>query len=318
MAEQNANAGAQAQQQNLTQNATALKRFQEETTEQVLAKINLMQEAGEIKLPANYSAGNAAKLGWLYLVDVKNKDGKPAIEVCTKESICNAFLKMVIKGLSVAKKQCYFIVYGNQLNIQEDYRGTLMIAKRDTPIAEVNAQVIYDGDTFVYTVDEKAKYQLVKHETNLKNINIDKITGAYAIVVNKDGSKWMEIMTIAQIRNAWAQGAAEGKNKAHIKFADQMCKKTVIGRACKIEIGSSDDSGIMDDDDDLDGLNNDTAKLERKTATAERTVVDAVAEDVTFENINHEAAQQPETKQTKGNTADLFPEQREMKKECPI
>ncbi|MDH6308068.1 recombination protein RecT [Dysgonomonas sp. PFB1-18] len=307
-------ANTQAQQQTLTQNAVALKKFQEETTEQVLAKITLMQEAGAIKLPANYSAGNAVKLGWLYLMDVKDRNNKPAVEVCTRESICNTFFKMVIKGLSVAKKQCYFIVYGNQLTLQEDYRGNLMIAKRDTPIADVNPQVIYEGDNFVYTVDENGLYQLVKHETKLENINIDKITGAYAVVINKDGSKRLEIMTIAQIRNSWTQGAAGGKSGAHVKFTDQMCKKTVINRACKIEIGSSDDSAIMGDDDDVDAVL-DIPVEERKSALEQgTTIVDAT--DITYEEVKETpeatpTAEAPQPEQTAKGT-------KGTQKDCPI
>lgn len=300
-------------QQNIAQNAVALKRFQEETTEQVLERIKFMQEAGAIKLPANYAAGNAIKLGWLYLMEVTDKNGKPAVEVCTKESICNAFLKMAIKGLSVAKKQCYFIVRGAKLCLDEDYRGNLMIAKRDTEIADVNPQVIYEGDTFVYTVDENGLYQLVKHETSLNNINIDKITGAYAVVVNKDGSKRLEVMTMAQIRNAWGQGAAGGKSGAHTKFTDQMCKKTVSNRACKVAIGSSDDTAIMDDDDDDNNnevLSN-TALEERTKANKELQKGDVM--DVQFETVVESA--QPEKKD--GNV-EAAPTGEEQQPECPL
>ncbi len=225
----------------LSQSAGALKRFQEETADMVLTRVSAMTEAGELVLPANYHAGNAVKLAWLYLQTVTDKNNRPAVDVCTRESICNCFLEMVIKGLSVAKKQCYFIVTGNQLSFWEDYRGKLMRAKRDTEIADVHPQVIYEGDKFAYSVDENGQYQLESHETNLSNIDINKIIGAYAVVVMKDGSRHIEVMTIAQIRKSWEQGAAKGQSGAHKNFTDQMCKKTVIARACKVELGASED-----------------------------------------------------------------------------
>jgi recombination protein RecT len=231
----------------VSSNAVALKRFQEETANNVLDRVNAMQETGELVLPQNYHAGNAVRLAWLYLQTVKDKNDRPAVDVCTKESICNCFLEMIIKGLSVAKKQCYFIVTGNQLSFWEDYRGKFMRAKRDTEIATVNAQVVYEGDEFVYTVDENGLYQLVKHTTKMENINIDKITGAYGVVINKDGSKHLEIMTMAMIRNSWQQGAARGNSGAHNKFTDQMCKKTVISRACKVALGSAEDEDFAPD-----------------------------------------------------------------------
>lgn len=224
-----------------SQSAVALKRFQEETADMVLTRVEAMTDAGELVLPANYHAGNAVKLAWLYLQTVTDKNNRPAVDVCTRESICNCFLEMVIKGLSVGKKQCYFIVTGNQLSFWEDYRGKLMRAKRDTAIKDVFPQVVYEGDKFEYTVDENGQYQLVKHETCMANININKIVGAYAVVVEDDGSRHIEVMTMEQIRNSWMQGAAKGNSGAHTKFTDQMAKKTVISRACKIALGSADD-----------------------------------------------------------------------------
>lgn len=224
-----------------SQSATALKRFQEETADMVLTRVEAMTDAGELVLPANYHAGNAVKLAWLYLQTVTDKNGCPAVDVCTRESICNCFLEMIIKGLSVGKKQCYFIVTGNQLSFWEDYRGKFMRTKRDTDIADVNPQVIYEGDKFSYSVDENGRYQLECHETSLSNININKIVGAYAVVIKKDGSRYIEVMTMEQIRNSWMQGAAKGNSGAHTKFTDQMAKKTVMSRACKIALGSSED-----------------------------------------------------------------------------
>ncbi len=42
-----------------------------------------------------------------------------------------------------------------------------------------------------------------------------------------------------QIRKSWQQGAAKGNSGAHNNFTDQMCKKTVISRACKIALGAA-------------------------------------------------------------------------------
>ena len=147
---------------------------------------------------------------------------------------------MVIRGQH-PKKHCYFIACGNSLEYWERYTGKLLRAKRDTNIQEVVAQVIYEGDNFVYGVDKNGYYQLIKHETAIENINPDKIKAAYAVVIYKDGNKHLEVMTMDQIRKSWQQGAARGASGAHQNFTDQMCKKTVIARACKIELDSATD-----------------------------------------------------------------------------
>lgn len=244
MAENNNTAAAQQQAgagtQLTSQNATAIRRAGENITTQVLERVAAKQKAGELVLPKGYEAGNALNSAWLYLQTIETKTHQKAIDVCTKNSIANALLQTVIKGEHCGT-HCYFIPCGNSLEFWERYTGKLMRAKRDTNIQSVHAQVIYDGDNFVYTVDENGDYQLVKHETSIENMDINKIKGAYAVVVNKDGSRHLEIMTMDMIRKAWGQGAARGNSGAHTNFTDQMCKKTIISRACKVALDSTSD-----------------------------------------------------------------------------
>lgn len=268
----------QPQTQLTSQNATALKRMQEETTQQIMERVTGWQETGEVVLPKGYHVGNAIKLAWLYLQTVENLQHQKAIDYCTKDSICNALLNMVING-EYPQKHCYFIMYGNRLEWQERYLGKLMRAKRDTEIGKVNAQVIYEGDEFVYTIDENGEKQLVKHVPNLANIDNTKILAAYAVVINKDGTRHIEVMTRTQIQKAWEQGAMKGKSGAHTNFTDQMCMKTVIQRACKIALDSTADPG---DDDDPNHY--DEATAEREAAQG-RLAIDAEAVEVKDEQV---------------------------------
>lgn len=262
--------GQQANTQLTSQNATALKRMQEETTQQILDRVNGWQETGELVLPKGYHVGNAIKMAWLYLQTVENIKHEKAIDVCTRDSICNSLLNMVIHG-EYPQKHCYFIVYGNRLEWNERYLGKLMRARRDTEIEKVNAQVIYEGDEFVYTIDENGQKQLVKHVPNLANIDNTKILAAYAVVISKDGTRHIEVMTMEQIRKAWEQGATKGKSGAHTNFTDQMCMKTVIQRACKIALDSTADPADSDDDPNKDyGYGEATA--ERDSAQGRQTV----------------------------------------------
>lgn len=244
-----------------SQNNTMMKRMQEETVNNVLERVNAMKEAGELRLPDGYNAGNAMRSAWLYLQTIKTHDKRRAIDVCTKESICNCLLEMCIKG-EHPKQHAYFIPCGNSLEYWERYAGKYMRAKRDTEIAKVNAQVVYEGDEFTYTVDEDGQYQFVSHKTSIGNIDIAKIKSAYAVVINKDGSRHLEIMTIEQIKKAWGQGAARGQSGAHTNFTDQMCKKTIIARACKIALDSTSDN----EGEDLHMTPPDSAEAQREAA----------------------------------------------------
>lgn len=304
--------------QAVSQNQTALKRMGEETCNSVLTRINAMKGSGELVLPDGYNAGNALKSAWLYLQTIENGRGIKAIDTCTQNSICNCLLEMCIRG-EHPKKHCYFIPCGNSLEFWERYTGKLMRAKRDSDIADIYPQVVYEGDEFVYTVDELGRYQLVSHKTNIDNIDISKIKLVYAVVVKKNGDKYLEIMTMQQVRKAWEQGAAKGNSKAHNNFGDQMCKRTIISRACKVSLDSSPDgwnnNGVDDGDDNFSMLPPDASEAERQLAnsvgshhaiTAKPDAFEATAE---YEDVT-DAAPDNEMPATKAPTA--------KGRECPV
>ena len=74
-----------------------------DTVDIVAAKVREFQERGELHFPPNYSAENAMKAAWLKLQETTDRNGKPALQVCTKDSIANALLKMVVYGLTPLK-----------------------------------------------------------------------------------------------------------------------------------------------------------------------------------------------------------------------
>lgn len=215
-------------------------------TDVVLNRVKELEGNGEISFPVNYSYQNALKSAYLVLQETKDKNKNPALEVCTKTSVVNALLDMVIQGLSVAKKQCYFVVYGKQLQLVKSYLGNVAVTKRLHGVKNVFANVIYEKDEFSYKMDlETGLKKITKHEQSFENIDTDKIKGAYAVVVMEDGNNYVEVMTMKQIRTSWNQGYAKGNSDAHKNFTDEMCKKTVINRACKNFVCTSDDSDIL-------------------------------------------------------------------------
>ena len=258
-------------------NGTKAVQKYENISEQVLTRIEEFQKTGGMVLPKDYSVENHMKSAWLILQATTDRSGQQALAVCTKESIANALLDMVLQGLSVSKKQGYFIVYGNKLEFQRSYFGTIALAKRTGGIkTEPVANVIYEGDEFVYTIDPKtARISIVKHEQRIENIDNTKIKGAYALVTLADGTTQVTIMSMAQIRAAWGQGATKGNSPAHKNFAEEMAKKTVIGRACKAIINSSDDAWLYEGK--ADDLETDTATRQREATTGaeKRVVIDA-------------------------------------------
>jgi recombination protein RecT len=213
-----------------------------------LDRIKELKNYNALKVPDDYSPENAVRSASFIIQDLRNKDKVPVLEACTRESIANAVLDMVVQGLNPMKHQCSFIPRGNKLYMQREYAGTLALAKRFGGVKFVNAEVIYEGDDFRYKIDPQTGLkEIINHEQDMDNIDISKIRGAYAVVhYDQSERPYVEIMSMKMIRSAWQQGDMKGKSKAHENFTDQMVKKTVINRACKLFINSSNDAPIVD------------------------------------------------------------------------
>lgn len=221
--------------------------YKNKITESVLNRIAALQKGG-ITVPKGFSADNQIYLAFLKLTSMTDPATKaPVLSMVTPQSVANAMLTMCLKGLSMEKGQCTFIRYGKELQFQQEYHGTVALAKR-YGAGDPQAQVIYEGDDFEYEINPKTgKKVIVKHVQKLQNINNDKIVGAWCLVPYADHPEWepkIEVMTMDEIRRSWMQGATKGQSPAHRNFPQEMAKKTVIGRACKLFVSTSDDAGV--------------------------------------------------------------------------
>lgn len=217
-----------------------------------LVKLELKQSA--VVTPKNYSFENALKSAWLILQETTDRQKRPVLEHCTDESIHNAILNMAVQGLNPAKDQCYFVAYGQQLQLIRSYMGSQMTAKLVNPaIADIRAQVIYSGDEV--DVDIVAGREIVTRHTRKFGVaGKADIIGAYALAVGTDDKiLFSEIMDMDEIKASWKQSkmaavsesGAINQQSTHGKFTGEMSKRTVINRLCKRIINTSDDSALL-------------------------------------------------------------------------
>lgn len=206
----------------------------------------IKSKAGELALPPNYDYIGATKSFFLELMNVKDKSGTPALQSCTKQSIEKSLLDMISQGWDLRKRQCYLIVYGNSLTVQESYFGKQKRAKTyNRNLLDIYAQVIYQGDVFETKIETDGRKVLVKHESPFKNQN-NPILGAYAVAVFSDGKTLCDVMTIQEIQKSWAMSKTGGA--VHKQFPVEMCRKTVKSRLAKALVNTTDDSAILNDD----------------------------------------------------------------------
>lgn len=228
------------------QNQVAI--IQKDITDDVNRSLERLQGDGLV-MPSNYNYSNALKSAFFKLQETKDRNNKPALEVCTKESIANSLLDMVVQGLSPAKTQCYFIVYGTQLQLNRSYFGTQAVLKRLSNVKDIWANVIYQDDEFAYEND-RGREKLVSHKTKFENRDKD-IIGAYAVVQKTDDEEILTVMTKKEIEQSWGQ--SKTSQAVHKKFPQEMAKRTVINRAAKAFINTSDDSDLL-----VEAINNST------------------------------------------------------------
>lgn len=262
------------------------------------AQLREKQEYG-LTFPSDYNPTNALMGAYLILKETTDKSGKSVLETCSQTSIANALMDMVTMGLSMQKKQCYPIAYGGKLNCQVSYHGHKAMAHRYGAV-DINAEVIYEGDVFEYHIENGRKV-LDKHEQSFMNINLDKILGAYCVIKFSDGSTYMEVMNMNQIKTAWKKGFGykEGSG-THKEFTDMMAKKTVTSRACKQIVQQYGDVFVTSGMENAEKLENVDVVVEDvkyeidKNANTEEFVPEVEEQTVEVVEVVEESGEEPE------------------------
>ncbi|WP_422698926.1 recombinase RecT [Enterococcus durans] len=211
--------------------------------EQVISNLGRLQEQG-LEMPPGYSPQNALKSAFFELT---NNTGGNLLQMAAnnqemKTSISNALLDMVIQGLSPAKKQCYFIKYGNKVQLMRSYFGTMAVLDRVTGGADITPVVVRQGDEFEVAMDGP-NMVVKKHETKFENLDND-IIAAYVVIKLANGKTETTVMTKKQIDQSWAKSKMKGSGPQK-EFPEEMAKRTVINRAAKSLINTSNDNDLL-------------------------------------------------------------------------
>ena len=271
--------------------------YVEKLTGSILMDLQGKQSQGLV-LPKSYAAHNALVAAMFKIKTTVDKDKHPALTVCKPDSIKQAVIEMLTKGLDPNKTQCYFIVYGDQLTLFESYFGLIHRAKEANPdIKDVYAEVVFEKDVISYSIVHGSKV-ITSHEQKPENIDLEHIKGAYSTIVYKDGSEQSEYMTFQQIKNSWARGQTHGASDAHKLSPEEMCKRTVLKRLVKPIINTENDEEVLNGQ--LDQINNnadaneaseaiDITPTEQDTLPETANQVDPVQEKIEEEPVTRQS-----------------------------
>lgn len=208
----------------------------------VIERVNSLVESG-FTMPKDYNFVNAVKMSMLKLQDTKDKNGKSALDVCSKVSIQTALFQMCCKGLNAAYNQCYLIVRGDKLTLHESYFGKILMVKRIYPNWTPTPVVIREGDEFVYEICPETGFKkVVKHSQSLENIDKG-FVGAYMYLPTGD----LYLMTKKQIMTAWSKSASK-EQMTHKQFDEKMISKTIVNSGCNVIINSQPEYQVSADE----------------------------------------------------------------------
>jgi recombination protein RecT len=173
----------------------------------------------------------------------------PAIFECTQESVVKSLMDASSLGLDCSgtlgsgylipfnkntknstgqwesRKECQFI---------PGYRGLIDLARRGGQIATIEAHAVYAQDKLLLQYGTESK---LVHEPYLAGDRRDEFVCFYAVATLRDGTKQIEVMTLADVMTI--RDAAMAKNrqsKPSGPWADhfgEMARKTVVRRLCK-------------------------------------------------------------------------------------
>jgi recombination protein RecT len=195
-----------------------------------------------IVVPKGYALANGLQSAMLAIQQTVDKNDKPALTVCTPDSIKEFLLKVVQDGLYANKTHFYPVVYGNKLTMLTSYLGECYKLKQNNHnVKNIYSEIVYQGDIFKFKIVNGRK-EITLHEQDIDNIAPEKIKGAYACVEFFDGTSQAEYMPLADIKKSWNFGIAKGDSKAHNLTTSEMCKKTVLRRLAKLLNATNNDS----------------------------------------------------------------------------
>ncbi len=197
-------------------------------------------EDGTIKPIPGYDAGAELSSAMMHIMQTVNREGKPALSVCTKESVISSLRDMAIQGLSMVRNQCYPIVCKNQLQIWHSYFGKLLAFNRMFPNLKASANVVHEGDKYYYCYNEEYNFHYIKIE-EAKLENRDKpIVCAYGFIMDAKTKEKIYgiVMTKKEIDTCWLKSQNKS-HSVHNEFPEEMAKKTVFNRLTKIFINTA-------------------------------------------------------------------------------
>lgn len=155
-----------------------------------------------------------------------------ALLKCSLSSIASCVVTSSQMGLepNTPLHHAYIIPYGTTATLIIGYQGLIELARRSGNISKIEAVAVHEGDVFKYT---RGLHPDIIHEPNMELPPKPYLKAVYAVATLTDGSQQFEVMSRAEAEAIRGRSKA-GKNGPWVTDYEEMAKKTVVRRLCKM------------------------------------------------------------------------------------
>lgn len=179
-------------------------------------------------LPKHLSADRMARVA---LTEFRKT---PALAKCKPESLFGAIIQSAQLGLEPgsALGHAYLIPHGQEVTLIVGYRGMLDLARRSGQIESIQAQPVFEGDTFECVYGLAPNLQHIPDWQNPNRTDSSKLRFVYAVAKLKDGGVQFEVMSRAEVDAIRSRSRAGSSGPWKTDYV-AMALKTVIRRLFK-------------------------------------------------------------------------------------
>jgi recombination protein RecT len=215
--------------------------------DQLKSSLKLMEPQFKMALPQHIPVEK-----FIRVVQTAIQTNKDLVD-SDRTSFFAACMKSAADGLIPDGKEAALVTFktkdGNkQVQYMPMVAGILKKVRNSGELATITSQLVYENDKFSYRVDSDGEH--LSHEPNLFG-DRGKLIGTYAMAKLKDGSLFLEVMTMEQVEAVKKSSRAAQYGPWAGPFATEMIRKTVLRRLSKRLPLSTDIESTIQVDDNL-------------------------------------------------------------------
>lgn len=238
-----------------------------------------MQDAFKEALPSHIPAERFVAVAKTAIIN------NPQLATLDRQSVYQALMQCASDGLMPDGRECAIVPYAGRAKYTPMIGGITKKVRNSGEIGTVDAQVVYENDSYEAWVDEKGPH--FKHVRSRGDRG--KIVLTYAYALGKDGSVYFEEVSEEQMQKIRAMSKAKD-SPWNGPFADEMRRKSALRRLAKYRLPNSSDMSLQDvlkRDDELYDEEEKTGEQEPEAPKPSRlsAIIEAQAEPTVEEAV---------------------------------